>query len=258
MPLHLPEVEHHDYARPPIALALCQVRFPPILSIGQQQSIADFQEKIRHRFPTFGVEEQIQVGPGQPLQRQSNWRFTDLDEKWAVTLATDFLTLETIAYAGRDELFGQWTHVLTALVETLGPSQQSRLGLRYVNEIRPEQVGSLADWRKYVRDELSGVLASELATQGLAQSLTELRFADGAEQVIFKYGALPTGTTIPRPNVAGGESPFYLIDVDLIDLSPHPLSVDDTVATLRRYNANAYRLFRWSITPEYEEELRGA
>lgn len=257
MPFSLPEVEHRTYARTPLSLALCQIRFPPILSIAQQETIAPFQERIRRRYPSLGMEQQLQVSLGsqQPVQRQANWRFSDLDGSWAVTLSPDAVAVETIAYAGRDDFTQRLNEILVALIETLGPAQQLRLGVRYINEIRRPDITHPRDWQTYVRPELTGVLSTALAEVDLAQSLSELRFAGERGQASVKYGAFQQGTTIAWPGVGSSDDPFYLIDLDLFDVVAKPFDVDELLAKVREFNSYAYRAFRWSITDAYEVEL---
>lgn len=260
MPFTLPEVEHENYAQPPLRLAACQIRFSPILGIAQQQGIAPFQERVRGRYPTLGIEEQLQftIGPQQPVQRSSNWRLSDLTDTWALTLAIDSVTLESVAYAGRNDFAQRWSEVLDALVNTLAPAQQLRFGLRYVNEIRKADVTNPSDWQRYVRQELSGVLGSELAAEGLTQSLTELRFSGDRGQATVKFGAFRAGTTIARPSQIQADSPFFLLDVDLSDTTPKEIAVDASVAKMQEFSTYAYRLFRWAVTDTYLAELRGS
>jgi len=214
---------------------------------------------VRGRFPTLGIEEQLQftLGPQQPVQRSSNWRLSDLTDTWALTLAIDSVTLESVAYAGRDDFAQRWTEVLAALVDTFAPAQQLRFGLRYVNEIRKDDVANPSDWQRYVREELTGVLGSQLAAVGLTQSLSELRFTDDRGHATVKFGAFRVGTTIARPTQVQAESPFFLLDVDLSDATPKEIVVDASIAKMREFNTYAYRFFRWAITDAYLADLRG-
>src|SRR5690349_13048318 len=99
----------------PLVRVLTQVRYPLVVAIEQREFIAPFQEAIRRDYPSLRQEltQSAVIGPGgiSPVPPQRVWRFADVDGRWRVTLAPDFLALETTAYSNRAEFFERMQRV---------------------------------------------------------------------------------------------------------------------------------------------------
>jgi uncharacterized protein (TIGR04255 family) len=263
--LDLPEAECVVLERPPLVLALCQVRFEPVLGVGQETFVGPFHRAIRESYPRLSrfrqFALQIEAGSAEEPElvektpKPPAWRFSDREENWTVVLARDFLTLEVRRYGRFDEFLHRLREVLTALIEHIEPQVGTRLGLRYVNEIRLDEGG--AD--DVIRRELLGPLAGRrwdgYAEQAVQQVL--LRFP-GHEGVNFTHGRLPLGSTVQGSEQEG---PFYLLDMDVFREYRAPEALElDPGAICRRvetYHTAIHRLFRWAVTARYIETRQG-
>lgn len=141
--------------------------------------------------------------------------------------------------------------VLAALMEHIEPQVGTRLGLRYVNEIRLDELRA----EDVIRRELLGPLAGrrwEAYTEQAVQQVL-LRFP-GHERVNFTHGRLPAGSTVQGSEQEG---PFYLLDIDMFReyRAPEALEIDAEAICrqVETYHTAIYRLFRWAVTPEYVE-----
>src|SRR5690606_37350728 len=80
-------------AHPPLIRVIAQVRFPPLLSLASQDSIAPFQTRLLERYPILRPEVTYNVVLDERAPVESKqikyWRFLDKDNNWAVTLGTD-------------------------------------------------------------------------------------------------------------------------------------------------------------------------
>ncbi|MDR1070039.1 MAG: TIGR04255 family protein, partial [Gracilibacteraceae bacterium] len=99
------------YAKSQLTEVVCQLRFPRILMINEEQPAA-FQERIRDDYPLFQVvveqQQHITVDIGskeiQPIPRliqsetTNNYKFSSVDENWRVNLTSTFLALSTSRY----------------------------------------------------------------------------------------------------------------------------------------------------------------
>src|SRR5688572_5094174 len=89
----------------PLVRVIAQVRFPLVVAIEQREFMAPFQEAIRARYPVLRQEQMqgVLLGPpGVAAQTpQVAWRFMDETHDWRISLAPDFLALETRAYTNR-------------------------------------------------------------------------------------------------------------------------------------------------------------
>jgi uncharacterized protein (TIGR04255 family) len=240
--LYLPEAEPEGLPRAPLRTMLAQVRFSPQRELAEGTAVERIHEQVEERYPRLLEEQQIGLGPGQ-VQSATIGRLTDLEGAWSIVLARDFLTLETTAYTRWAEVEERLSEALSALVAVVTPRVRERIGLRYVNEIRPES--DEFSWGAYVNAQLLGLLATPLASsvrRGVAE--VQLQFDPGT--VVLRHGLLRSEDDV-----------VYLLDVDSFSDEPQPFVVDETIELFRRYNDVAFRLFRWSVTDEYFEAMRG-
>lgn len=262
--LGLAEIERVVFARPPLILVVCQVRFAPVLSVTVPQFVAPFQRAIKNEFPILTqvtqVQVEMEVSADRSIEGRSlspTWRFTDRSGTWTVVLAPDSFALETRRYTHFDEFIERLRRVLVALREHIQPEGGSRLGLRYINEIRAE-TGSPA---KALRLEILGLLsAPEFGNRAtLAIQEVQLQFSD-AQSIHVRHGLLPEGTTVePRPGQSPPAGPFYLLDFDAFrtfsELELLPMNPETICLHVTEYHSAIERLFRWAVTDEYTRSL---
>lgn len=267
--LHLPSQPRVVYNRTPLALAVGQVRFPTMLNVSNPGTVAPFQAAIQDDYPVatsmaqqvFGMAFGLQAGQLAGVQSQSPsllWRFADVADDWTVVLAQDFVSLETRAYVDFEDFQARLRRVLHALIATVRPKVCTRIGLRYINELRPGH----HEWTTVVRSELLGPMAvpalSDHAVRWTQQIL--LQGPEG-ERVNINHGVLPSGTTVEQR--AGeeppGDEPFYLLDLDAYREFSRPglpeLSVNGVCEQIRGAHDTLSQIFRWAITGSYAETL---
>ena len=264
--LGLEDVSHAVYRKSSLVLALCQVRFNPILSIANPASVAPFQLAIQDLYLMTAPPPPpiaVQFAPGVPVQVQQPiaggpWIFTDADDNWRLVLAQDAISLETRVYQSFSDFLERLRHVLTALVQHIQPVVVTRVGLRYINEIRSDDKDRLAS---FISQELLGPLSVSQFQAGAVQSMQELLLRyEGGYGINIRHGLLPNGTTVqPRNGEEVSRVPFYLLDFDaFVELAKPrgvPLDIDTVCEQVRDFNRTNYRLFRWSVTDQYESTL---
>ena len=262
----LPEVERVPLARAPLALAVCQVQFPIVMSVAETAYLAPFQRAVQAKYPIasrVGPEAQIQVSIGDvaasPLSTTNSWQFSDRDGTWQIVLTPTSLSIETRGYSDFDEFLARLREALEALTQHIQPAAAIRIGLRYINELRAEDT----DWRQIVSAPMLGPLAEPAFYAHTAQvagvQQLVMRTADGIGLTIHQ-GLLPTGALVrPRQGKPSPNSPFYLLDFDVFREVPAPSSFPMDVKRLcddvSGFHDIVYRLFRWSITDDYLSTL---
>lgn len=258
--LNLPDVPHIVFKHPPLAMALCQIQFSTVLDVADQSYVAAFHRAIKKEYPITTPTEQVTVQLGLDIRseiRSRQWRFADPIDTWIVVLAQDFVTLETRAYEDFDDFLARLRRILQALVEHFQPVLTTRIGLRYINEIRPNDQALSS----VIRSELLGPLAVDAFAASASQAIQELRLVfPPSEGLTVRHGLFSGGTTVqPRPGREAPTSPFYLLDFDAYQevQSPQTLPVDPDLLCqhIAQYNQVIRRLFRWSLTEEYTESL---
>lgn len=240
---------------PPLVSVLSQVRFVPVFDAATEGQIGRFQRAVASRYPRADKEVEFSIAlagdPGKPPATVPKrlWRFTDLDGVWRVTLATDFVTLETRVYGGHEEFFARLAEVVGAVEECLAPPLVTRLGSRYIQRLDdPEDLARLGE---LIRPEVLGACAVPVRTAGVRLNLTTAQYAlAGGVSMICRWGVVPPGFLLD----VGSENPdraAWLLDLDTFDERQAPFDVRSTVTRALEYSRRQYRFFRWAVEPAF-------
>jgi uncharacterized protein (TIGR04255 family) len=241
------------YTRAPLIEVICQLRFPPLLSIESKPPV-DFQERIRDHFPL--LEKASSLPAGLPMEvaqvvqgtGRSNYQFLTEDRSTVVTLSSDSIALSTTRYTRWEDFRGQLRAPLAALREIYKPSFFSRIGLRYRNAIDRVQLGLRnIPWSELLRKEILGELAVpqfEASLEQVANRTLRLRIPDGSGSVMMRHGL---GTVQGRSEIS------YVVDLDFF--VERKAEVADAERTLDHFNGMAGCAFRWCITDTLRNAL---
>ena len=268
--LRLPDLPRIVLKHPPLVLALCQIRFSGVLAVADPAMVAPFQRAIQTKYPitvpTQEFELILGIGPNQSelrheQRRSPQYQFTDQDDNWKIVLSQDSLSLETRNYEHFDDFLTRLREALDALYMYIQPTVGTRIGLRYINEIRSDNMS----WTDIIRHELLGPIAIPEFTENTLQIATTqqllLRYPN-EQGVNIQSGFIPAGTSVrPRQGEEVKEKEFFLLDVDVFRDFPstRAFSMDtDTICQhIEMFHKTIYRMFRWSVTDQYLSRLRG-
>ncbi len=265
--LQLPDMPQVVYKNPPLALAICQIRYNSILNVANASFVAPFQNAIQGLYPQVianpSQEVQFSISPGEFGIHQGNssiqWQFSDSDDNWRIVLAPNHFSIETRIYDHFDAFIDRLKGALDALVEYIKPSAILRIGLRYINEIRSVDM----HWSDIIREELLGPLvASELignAIHASAFQQVQLHYLDN-QGINISHGLLPGGSAVrPRGGTQPSGQPFYLLDFDVYREFPASkillMDPDLVCHHVNRYHRAISQLFYWSVTEKYLSTL---
>ena len=243
----------------PLVRVIAQVRFPPILSIQERSFVGHFQEAIREKYPILQPEQThgLIFSPQglMPTEPQLIWRFADADGNWRVSLASDFISLETVAYSSRSDFLQRLENVLLALDIHIKPQIVERFGLRYIDRLVNQE---MQDISKLVRPEIAGILGTEVG-QSLHQTINESLFnlPEGQEQIIVRWGLLPANATIDPVAVEPVAEPSWLLDIDMSLSARRPFSVEGLVSEGQRFAERIYTIFRWVVNDDFLRRFGG-
>jgi uncharacterized protein (TIGR04255 family) len=260
-------------ARPPLAQALAQVRFPLRARLQSLEGIAPVQEQLEDLFP-YMQQAQIQqfqlvIGPGAPAsasgESAQHWVFTD-DAGSTLELAPDTATLAIDhRYQGVEDLSNRFRAVLEALAGPAAVQRCTRLGVRFLNVAVVPPGRDDAAWRDWFRPELVGwigsdifspgttLVASIMQTQLSAPPVGDLSGPPVDVQGVVRHGYVPPGTLLPGIPPLPLERPGYLLDLDLFIDAPQRLDAADLSAQFVVLHQQIDRFFRWTLTPAGEE-----
>ena len=250
----LPNYDYVVFTNAPVSLALGQVKFPILPRFGEAGFIAEFQEAIRSEYPRISRERQIALQLSMEEVKQDIggmlWRFADRSNLLSVVVGENAITIEAQGYSSIEDFLSRFQRILSVASQTMGVSERTRLGLRYINELRHPDAKRFADWRRLLNPQFVDFKVSDLLVGDVERTLAEMqvRCIDGT--LTIRHGLL-TGTAIrPVTQSPQTDEPFYLIDLDYYDTTEQELDIHATIAQMRKYNGDLYRFFRWTLSDE--------
>lgn len=245
MSLKFPEKPEVPLANPPLAEVICQVRYPAILRIAKEQP-TEFQERIRQRFPEYGVEQPFKLSiPGAGAVGEPSaelpprlLRFTSEDGHTTATLAVDFFALSTTRYQHWSIFVDDLAAVSKAVKAIYHPAYASRIGLRYVNRLSHTTTGldNMQDILELIRPELTAVLRSD-AWSNPEEWTSQLVLPDRNGKLALRFVF----------NSKEAE-PFFQLDLDYFEQGKIALS--ELGKRVDKYHQVIYRAFRWCLFDE--------
>jgi uncharacterized protein (TIGR04255 family) len=170
------------------------------------------------------------------------WVLSSPDASTRAAVSTTSVAVESDRYA-RWELFRDAiAQVFAAVGAVFAPARSTRLGVRYVNELRDGRArGDPAALSALVNDAL---IAPALALERpLLNSLGEVRVAEEDDSVLaLRHGLVASGT--------------YLLDFDAYREVAEAFDPVALAARAERFHARIEAVFAWALDPDYLEELR--
>ncbi|TAM61808.1 TIGR04255 family protein [bacterium] len=236
----------------PVAIALAQVRFPALPLFAERQHVAPFAESVLRRYPLWSEDRVVNLlvtdkGVAQQ-QGEPQYRFSTPDYSWSVVFGADQVALECRgpAYPGIVEFSERFCEVTRALQAHLPVHGQTRLGFRFINEIRIVGGNEYSFWRRVLNRNVLGYDAANEFEGVVQNTISELSVARNDGVFRIRRGFIPGGSTVPpRPGAPSQPlGPFYLIDLDYFNEQYQDFN-PNFEPRLRAYNDFIYQVFRW-------------
>jgi uncharacterized protein (TIGR04255 family) len=238
------------YNQTPLREVICQFRFPPILRV-EAQTPADFQDRVRDRFPLLERSQPISANIlaqlpndllnalGSPIN-DTSYIFR-ADDGSHLTLTPESLALTVTAYTRWEDFRATLVPALDALIEIYRPAYFTRVGLRYLNVILRNALG-LAEhsWGDILIPEIVGELALPQWQAGVedARRVIRSKITSTSDTVLLQHGLA---------QVKDVTETGYALDFDFY--SDIRTEVGDAHATVDRLNGYTGCAFRWCIKP---------
>jgi uncharacterized protein (TIGR04255 family) len=245
--------------RAPVARAIAQVRFAPILAIRNPDRVADFQEAIRAIYPNLTEERvphiAVQVDGTPSYQEAVVWRFSSSIKslQWRVSLGVDFVALETASYTSRKDFLERFELILRSIEAIYKPSEAHRLGLRYVDRIQGDGFENIHGLIK------PGVLGISLPTEGSQTSLgnsiqymlTEAHLEAEEGIIQARWGHIPPGLSYDPASVDMLDKSSWVIDLDMFSRGPQPFVSAELLVLATKFAERNYSVFRDMVTDDF-------
>lgn len=252
-------------ARSPLVLVLAQIRFSAVLAIDKY--VPAFQERLRAEgFPRFQQEQvrSIELALGNVTQREmTRWHFRNRDASSAVMLTTEFMAIQTNRYESF-ERFLQMTRLATdAFVQEARPSLVERVGLRYVNLIRPTEGEGFP---KYLRPGLLGLREEDLGVEHQIHRFEMVGQTPSGSLLVTRLAVSQDGTFLPpdlsdnpldyETTLSAGEV-VAVLDIDHFDIAPFDFDPGGIEERLWRLHDRTDLVFRSAVTEDALDHWEG-
>jgi uncharacterized protein (TIGR04255 family) len=168
-----PEAKRVIYKQNTLDNVICQLRFPPNLTIDLEVP-AGFQEAIREDYPIYEETTEFQqeislqlkgeiLNPMSKVSTNKNHLFTSEDGVWKINLTRTFISISCSKYTRWEEFIARFEKPLKTLQEIYSPPFFTRLGLRYINVFCRSKLGlNEVDWSELIQPQFLGFLASDI------------------------------------------------------------------------------------------------
>ncbi len=244
----------------PLVLVLCQVRISSVLNISNY--VPEIQDVLRKKgFPIYVggeiVEFSVQAQSDEPVQqrKQAHWEFRTSEEDWSIIVGKAAIVVQTTAYSNFEKFLENLSTALGAIVTAVGDLLVERVGLRYVDAIRPSENKT---WRDYVKAGFHGQ-ENEIVTGENSVLFMQTVVDTGSNQrMIIRLAQNRDGALLPpdlslhprlQDDVREGEL-ITLLDIDHYREYRQTLSVDDVIGTSWELHDKLDIIFREIVTDE--------
>lgn len=231
----------------PLEWVIAMARFPMVMEIESPVFLAAFQKALKSKYPLGELETVQDLVPGgaQPPPKKV-WRFSD-ENRWRVSLAQDFLAVETRSYTNRDDLVARLREALEAMPSTDRPPRIDRLGVRYIDRIRGAELRDIAS---LVRPEIAGI-ASTRAMPECIHAFSDTSFRVGDHVLVARWGLLPARATLDPALMDAIDEQSWLLDLDMVSQKPLAFDPEAIANKAREFATRIYTFFRWAVTDEF-------
>jgi uncharacterized protein (TIGR04255 family) len=241
---------------------IAQVRISPVESI--RKNIPEIQDEFRHKgFPRFLESEipNLRIRPNSAPEFTASpaFEFQDRTRQAGIVVGKDFVSVHLSRYTGFEELCSFLSLALGTVSTAVEPALVERVGLRYINLIRPAPEEQLSD---YVHCGLLGLDTAGFAARNsrmVVQMLSTtdhgtlaIRFLQRDDGVLLPPDIHPSlSYPDPAPELRPGEV-ISLLDFDHFksyeDRSAE-FSLESQLELFWRLHNNIDLAFLASVTP---------
>lgn len=249
------------YGRNQILEAVCQFRFPAILSI-ETDVPAAYQDAVRDVFPRYANRREqqapkMQMTPGQTPRVESqppvtNHSFSTADGACRINLTKDFLAVTVNRYTRWEDFARMLDKALYQFIQVYKPALFDRVGLRYINTFSRRALElEETPWRDLIEGCYLGLMGEEAAPEKAFSRCTqdvELSLPGGCRLKLHAGpGLVRRGTDTSDKEVK------FVLDLD-VSMSGN-LPVSGAAGALNTLHAHAWSVFRSAITDTLHDAM---
>jgi uncharacterized protein (TIGR04255 family) len=260
------------YSNAPLRLVSLEIKFPITSRILTRSLWDSLEQMVGDKLPDVDIAQEEPDSALPHMQHEPVLRRISADQKRAVTLYVGALTIEIADYRCYEDLKALVESTISGLHDAPSILQPTRVGLRYINEVRWSDLEHEDDDKWQLRDSWAPYINADLLVDvknspedlcAYAHRGTYLFHArKNPEQAVLDYGIYPRGVVDPDDVLVLGDpsGPCFIVDIDAYQYNspkaPTILGAEELLHTLDRLHEVVIRLFDWSITDRMREVFR--
>lgn len=234
------------YKRNFLKQAVCELRFPTLMELGEPRPPASLVAALRKEYPHLELANEVTIGIGGGAPGANNAHlFRSAKLTWTVSLKQSALSIETTAYSGYPHMKERVLRVVEAASKVIDSDFFTRVGLRYINIIDVDG------------DPSDGWINPALVQPLLSRQFSGIHDYAGRLQLVAEDGGclLQHGIRLKQLQRDGkAVAPEYLLDIDSFR---NEVSLSDTELALDAMHTQAFDVFDWAIGSKAREYLSG-
>lgn len=244
----------------PLDRVIAQVRVPRTPKLTSEASIDHVRDVIGGEYPILRQEDEMEIviGPNGAVSSPSQrplWRMHSKTGEWSLTVAPDFIALDTNNYTTRKEFCARLGRAIAAVAEAASPRVFDRIGLRYINRLSGQL---LEDLDRYVRPQFVGLSTLQnTESVSVIHALSDVLFMlPDKHRLRGRWGLLPPNAQL-EASVAALPDPSWFLDIDAFVESVDDFTAAAVGGELDRCARHAYQMFRWVVQDDLLEAAGG-
>lgn len=263
----------------PLVFVAAEVRVP----VAPRLSQAETAERLAATLPVLPLLRQEQrsrveqTPGGLNIQAEQGWRLTDRSSSTSLVVSPSSVVLETTRYPGFESFLDLLLGCCRAVADVAAPVGVERLGMRYVNEVRPPQPpAAFSEWGSWVsptlvaaaNDAEANVHAAPVAgahDSQLQNFETTLTFSlPDTQALTCRMAALNGAGVVGNAPLLRWENPapgpFFVVDLDAFwPREPmrevEEFDIDRLRVRAEHLHHHVKAAFAWAVTDAYRKEV---
>jgi uncharacterized protein (TIGR04255 family) len=219
-----------------IRTAVCELRFPTLFEIEQNQPPPSLARALRKEYPVYDQQDDLNLTIGRVAKNKSHL-FISKKSRWKVSLRAHAISLETSHYDSFPEFRSRLSFIVDAAEKIIDSDFFTRVGLRYINVV-PFNGADVAKW---INPSLVGVLSD--GTYGdVRECFQRVSGTTSLGGYLFQHGLEESDPGKER----------YILDYDFFC---EEVSVSDVMDVVDKLHREEFSMFSRALGDQAKEYL---
>jgi uncharacterized protein (TIGR04255 family) len=230
----------------PLALVLCQVRWPPFSGLQTDEQLRALAPKLSPFMPDYPLVSEAKtvnylITPEgiTTAEAGSVFQWVSIDDVWHVSLSRQFLALYATKYRTYEDMDSRLRSALEVLRDVAGVPLINRVSVRYVNRL--SGADDMLRLNSLVKPGLLGHRA--LGLPHLQGSTNQATYDVDDAVLQVRSGILPSGQTVD-PAIAPVPGESWVLDLDASQEVRQIFDIDVVARLASRMSDLAYDYFK--------------